>query len=154
MIKSFKLKTLTKMMVMLIIFSCQNKKQRVAPSIDFLSMNESKKQAEFLKNPIIYLSGGNDMASIKLTLASNRTFEFVMKILDEKDTLKSKGNWTENKDRFSLVFDDKNNLNLYYLFDSKNNDGGNFEIINDNTVLIKKDAEQLFIWGVNCFKKE
>lgn len=141
-------------MVILTICSCQNQKQSTSSSNDLISINESKKKIEFHKNPIIYLSGGNDMANIKLTLAPDRTFEFVMNILGEEDTLKSKGNWIKNKDNFSLVFNNKNNLNIHYLFDYKNSEGGKFRVIDDNTVEIKKDADQLFIWGINCFKKE
>ena len=65
-------------MVILTICSCQNQKQSTSSSNDLISINESKKKIEFHKNPIIYLSGGNDMANIKLTLAPDRTFEFVL----------------------------------------------------------------------------
>ncbi len=117
-----------------------------------------------LNDTIVYLSGDNDLALIKLTLIPNGTFDFYMSIYSEpmqdsepeSDLINSNGTWNGNEKTLSLNFAErkKDTLNLNDLFDSSYKEGNEFKIINKNTIEIDYSLNKLNIWGISCHKSE
>ena len=151
--------------LILILFSCQNKKSEKTQNTEINTETEIIKSEKLVLNDtVVYLSGDNDIALIKLTLIPNGTFEYYMKFYpetleefeSEPDILYSNGFWSGNKKTVSLNFAErkKDTLNLNDLFDSNFKEGNEFKVIDQNTVEIDFTLDKLNIWGISCHKSE
>ena len=153
------------LIIILIFFSCQKKKSEKPQNA------ESHIETEFIKpekivlnDTVIYLSGDNDLALIKLTLIPNGTFDYHMSIYPEpmqeaepkSDIINSNGTWSGNGKILSLNFAErkKDTLNLNDLFDSNYKQGNEFMVIDPNTVEIDYSLDKLNIWGISCYKSK
>jgi hypothetical protein len=107
--------------------------------------------------PIIFKSEANSLSDIELVLTSNGEFTYYMKILpqpmsDEKDEIiNCSGTWIESDGWLKLTFIENPPV-LEALFDLNYTDTSTFNIVNDKTVKIKMDIQNIYIWGVNCVK--
>lgn len=153
------------LVLVLIFYSCQKKKSEKNQSTDLKTETKIIKSEKLvLKDTIVYLSGDNDLALIKLTLIPNGTFDFYMSIYPdsmqdsepESDIITANGNWSGNKKNVSLNFAErkKDTLNLNDIFDANYKEGNEFEIINKNTIEIDYSLDKLNIWGIGCYKTE
>lgn len=119
-----------------------------------------------LNDSVVYSSGGNDLAQIKLTLIPNGTFDFYMSIYPEptleteseneaeNDIINLNGTWNGNGKTIYLRFANQkeDTLTLNDLFDSNYKKGYEFKVIDQNTVEIDFSLEKLNIWGISCYK--
>ena len=153
------------LVLILIAFSCQSKKSEKTQNAELNTESEIIKPENLvLKDTVVYLSGDNDLALIKLTLIPNGTFDFYMSIYPEpmqdtepeSDIINSNGTWSGNGKTVSLNFAERNKetLNLNDLFDSNYKQGNEFKVINQNTVEIDYSLDKLNIWGISCYKSE
>ncbi len=153
------------LVLILIVFSCQKKKSEKTKNAELNTETEILKSEKLVINDtIVYLSGNNDLALIKLTLIPNGTFDFYMSIYPEpmqdvepeSDIINSNGTWSRNKKTVLLNFAKrkKDTLNLNDLFDSNYKEGNEFKVIDQNTVEIDYTLDKLNIWGISCHKSE
>ncbi len=147
----------------LIVFSCQSKKSEKTQNAELNTESKIIKPENLILNDtVVYLSGDNDLALIKLTLIPNGTFDFYMSIYPEpmhdakpeSDIINSNGIWNGNRKTVSLNFAErkKDTLNLNDLFDSNFKEGNEFKVIDQNTVEIDYSLDKLNIWGISCYK--
>ncbi|MEM6892479.1 MAG: hypothetical protein AAF554_02235 [Bacteroidota bacterium] len=135
------------LVLILIILCCQNKKSENPQNTESnreMELIEPKKLV--LNDTVVYLSGDNDLALIKLTLIPNGTFDFYMSIYPKpmqdadpkSDIINSNGTWSGEEKTVSLNFvkRKKDTLNLNDLFDSNYKQGDEFKVIDQNTVEI------------------
>lgn len=153
------------LVLIIIVFSCQNKKSEKTQNVELNTETEIIKPEKLVFNDtIVYLSGNNDLALIKLTLIPNGTFDFYMSIYPEplqgaepeSDIINSNGIWSGNGKTVLLNFAErkKDTLNLNDLFDSNYKEGNEFKVIDQNTVEIDYTLDKLNIWGISCHKLE
>ena len=153
------------LVLILITFSCQKKKSEKTQNAKLNIESEIiKPQNLVLKDTVVYLSGDNDLALIRLTLIPNGTFDFYMSIYPEpmqeaepqSDIINSNGTWSGNGKTVSLNFAErkKDTLNLNDLFDSNYKQGNEFKVIAQNSVEIDYSLKKLNIWGISCYKTE
>jgi hypothetical protein len=151
--------------LILVILSCQGKKSEKPQNAELNTETEIIQPEKLVLNDtVVYLSGDNDLALIKLTLIPNGTFDFYMSIYPEpmqdaepeSDIINSNGTWSGNGKTISLNFAErkKDTLNLNDLFDSNYKEGNEFKIINKNSVEIDYSLDKLNIWGISCHKSE
>ncbi|WP_179009649.1 hypothetical protein [Winogradskyella forsetii] len=153
--------------LILIIFSCQSKKSEKTQNAELNTEAEIIKSENIILNDtVVYLSGDNDMALIKMTLVPNGTFDFYMSIYPEitleneveteaeNDIINLNGTWSGNGETMSLRFANRKNdtLNLNDIFDVNYKDGNEFKVIDQNTVEIDYSLDKLNIWGISCYK--
>ena len=148
------------LLLITVLFSCQK-----------IGFQEKEAKELILKDTVVYLSGSNCMASIKLSLIPNKTFNFNMEIypymmqdsIVESDFITSTGTWKGTEERLLLTFAkrEKDTLHLDRLFDSKANKGFFFNLFGNKpddtdiyTVEIDYTSEYLNIWGSPCSKTE
>ncbi len=114
------------------------------------------------RKEICYEVVGNDVADIKLVLAPDQTFKMnFYPFEEESDSSKENkhyiftGSWVEKGEYFLLNFhqDNKEPLNLNALFDKSSDESKTVTIESDNSVSIKKDVDEIYIWGIACIKK-
>ena len=153
------------LILILIVFSCQSKKSEKTQNAELNTETKIIKPKNLVLNDtVLYLSGDNDLALIKLTLIPNGTFEFYMSIYPEpmqdaepeSDIINSNGTWIGNGKTVLLNFAErkKDTLNLNDLFDSNYKEGNEFEVINKNTLEIDYSLDKLNIWRISCHKTE
>jgi hypothetical protein len=153
------------LLLILIAHSCQKKKSEKTQSTELNTETEVIKSEKLMLNDtIVYLSGDNDLALIKLTLIPNGTFDFYMSIYPEpmqnaepeSDIINSNGTWIGNEKTVLLNFSErkKDTLNLNDLFDSNYKEENEFKVIDQNTVEIDYTLDKLNIWGIGCYKTE
>ncbi|MEP0463400.1 MAG: hypothetical protein ABJP52_09770 [Flavobacteriaceae bacterium] len=153
------------LVLILIFFSCQSKKSEKTQNSELNTETEIiKPESLVLNDTVVYLSGDNDLALIKLTLIPNGTFDFYMSIYPEpmrdaepeSDIINSNGTWSGNGKTVLLNFAErkKDTLNLNDLFNSNYKEGNEFKVINQNTVEIDYSLGKLNIWGISCHKSE
>ena len=151
------------LVLILIVFSCQSKKSEKTQNAELNTETEIIEPENLVLNDtVVYLSGDNDLALIKMTLIPNGTFEFYMSIYPEplqdaepeSDIINSNGTWSRNGKTVLLNFAErkKDTLNLNDLFDSNYKVGNEFKVINQNTVEINYSLDKLNIWGISCHK--
>ncbi|MBC3846977.1 hypothetical protein H8K90_11345 [Winogradskyella echinorum] len=151
------------LVLILMVFSCQSKKSEKTQNAELNTETEIIKPESLVLNDIVvYLSGDNDLALIKLTLIPNGTFDFYMSIYPEpmqdakpeSDIINFNGTWSGNGKTVLLNFAErkKDTLNLNDLFDSNYKEGNEFKVINQNTVEIDYSLGKLNIWGISCLK--
>lgn len=153
------------LVLILIIFSCQSKKSEKNQNAELNAETEiiqSKKLV--LKETLVYLSGDNDLALIKLALIPNGTFNFYISIYPEPmqndkpepEIINSYGTWSGDGKTVLLNFAErkKGSLNINDIFDSNYKEGDEFNVINRNTVEIDYSLDKLNIWGIVCYKTE
>ena len=162
------MKNSTFLLLFLICISCQKKNTEKTKNFQKPELNtktESIKPDRLaLNDTVVYLSAGNDLALIKLTLIPDGTFDFYMSIYPEQmqetnpksDIIKSNGTWYGNEKSILLNFAkrEKDTLNLNALFDSNYKEGNEFKVIDQNTVEINYTLEKINIWGISCYKTE
>jgi hypothetical protein len=159
------MRTIIFLVLILIVFSCQNKKSEKIQSAELNTEKEIIKSEKLvLKDTIVYLSGDNDLALIKLTLIPNGTFDFYMSIYPEpmqhsepeSDIINANGIWSGNEKTVLLNFAErkKDTLNLNDLFDSNYKQGNEFNVVDQNTVEIDFTLDKINIWGIGCYKTE
>jgi len=153
------------LVLILMFFSCQSKKSEKTQNAELNTKTEiTQSEKLVLNDTVVYLSGDNDLALIKLTLIPNETFDFYMSIYPEpmqntepeSDIINSNGIWSGNGNTVLLNFAEqkKDTLNLNDLFDSNYKEGNEFKVINQNTVEIDYSLDKLNIWGISCHKSE
>ena len=157
------------LVLILIILSCQNKKSEKSKNAELNAETEIIKTEKLVLNDtIVYLSGDNDLALVKLTLIPKGTFDYYMSIYPEitleteneveteNEIINLKGTWSGNGKTISLNFENRelNNINLNDIFDSNYKEGNEFKVIDKNTVEIDYSLEKLNIWGISCYKTE
>ncbi|MEP5934399.1 MAG: hypothetical protein ABJ218_04730 [Winogradskyella arenosi] len=153
------------LVLILIVFSCQNKKSEKTKSTELKAgMEMIEPESLVLNDTVVYLSENNDLALIELTLVPNGTFDFYMSIYPEpmqdtepeSDIINSYGTWSGKGKTVLLNFAERNKdtLNLNALFDSNYKEGNEFKVINKNTVEIDFSLDQLNIWGISCRKSD
>ncbi len=131
------------------LLSCHNSNAQKTNAQKSTTEKKTVKAQNLSNKTITYLSGENDSASIKLTIIPDGSFSFVMNILGENDTINSIGNWKENANTITLIFDDDENLNLSALFNSKNDE---CKVTGKHTIEFEQNLYKLSIWGVSCFR--
>ena len=116
----------------------------------------------FNRREISYEAVGNDVADIKLVLAADQTFKMDFYSFEEESdsTEENKkyiftGRWAEKGENFRLDFhqDKKEPLDLNALFDKSLDKSKAVTIESDNSVSIKKEVDEIHIWGIVCRKK-
>lgn len=147
--------------LILIAFSCQSKKSEKTQNVESEII---KPKNLVLNDTVVYLSGDNGLALIRLTLIPNGTFDFYMDIYPqpmqdaepESDIISSNGIWSGNRKTVQLNFTErkKDKLNLNDLFDSNYKEGNEFNVIDQNTIEIDYSLDKLNIWGISCYKSE
>ena len=106
---------------------------------------------------LVYHSAGNGVADILLTLKTNNTFTFFMKILPQPGTdeevsiINTSGKWAKQGKWTRLTFKKKKIL-LSAVFDKSYADNNQFQVINEKTVDINDGLDEIVIWGVACVK--
>jgi hypothetical protein len=151
-------------LTILFFFSCgsDSNKQKTEPNDKEIAKKDSvlieKDVNRTIENLIIFQSGPNGLADIKLTIIPNGEFEYFMQTIpqpmtdDEVTTINSTGKWTKKDNWVQLVFD-KDKPILSAVFDINYADNNQFKIIDTNTVEINIDQNGIYIWGIDC-KKE
>jgi hypothetical protein len=153
------------LVLILIVFSCQKKKSEKTHNAELNTETEIIESEKLVLNDtIVYLSGDNDLALIKLTLIPNGTFDFYMSIYPEpmqesepeSDIINANGIWSGNEKTVLLNFAErkKDTLNLNDIFDSNYKEGNEFKVISKNTLEIDYSLDKLNIWGISCHKTE
>ncbi|HEX9827398.1 MAG TPA: hypothetical protein VGA80_12445 [Flavobacteriaceae bacterium] len=157
------------LVLILIIFSCQSKKSEKPQNAELNTETEIIKPENIILNDtVVYLSGDNDLALIKMTLIPKGTFDFYMSIYPEltleneteteteNDIINLNGTWSGNGKTISLRFANrkKDTINLNDIFDVNYKEGHEFKVIDQNTVEIDYSLEKLNIWGISCYKTE
>ena len=108
---------------------------------------------------LVFHSAGNGVADILLTLKTDNTFTFYMKMLPQPGTedvvsiINTSGKWTKQGKWTRLTFKNKKML-LSAVFDKSYADNNQFKIINERTVDINNGLDEITIWGVACVKKQ
>jgi len=107
----------------------------------------------------IFQSQANDVADIRLTLWTDSTFNFYLRTLpqpmsnEEETVVRSTGIWTKEPTMTRLIFlKDRPIINA--VFDESYDKKNSFTVINDSTVDINSNANEIWIWGVSCLKKQ
>jgi len=137
------------------IFSCHFESTK----LDNTDKSLKNEKSSIVKNDtIVFQSGGNGLADIKLVLSPEGKFSFYMKIIPQPsdedtkvDIIRSKGEWFIKGDSLQLKFE-KSKLDLNALFDLKYAKGNEFKIINERTININNSLTEINIWGVVCEK--
>ncbi len=108
-----------------------------------------------IENPIIYQSGANGLANIRLTINPNGKFDYFMQTIpqpmtdDEAVIINSSGKWTKKDNWVQLTFL-KNKPILSAVFDTNYADTNQFKLIDTNTIEINIDKKGISIWGIEC----
>ncbi|WP_417603085.1 hypothetical protein [Owenweeksia hongkongensis] len=110
-----------------------------------------------IKDSVIFQSGSNGLADIRLMIIPNGNFVFHMRTIpqpmteDEEAIINSSGTWTKKDNWVALKFI-KDKPILKAVFDSNYADSNVFKVIDESTVNINIGLKQLYIWGVGCDK--
>lgn len=106
---------------------------------------------------LAYEAAGNDVANIQLGLYDSKQFVFEVtpvspEIGDDAD-IKEVGTYTEEDNWYVLHFPEKTEFDVYALFDQELDGTEWYEIIDKNTVKIRKDIDAFYLWGILIERK-
>lgn len=108
-----------------------------------------------IENTVIYQSGANGLADIRLTINPNGDFNYFMKTIPQPMTdddvviINSTGTWTKKDNWVQLIFL-KNKPILSAVFDKNYADTNQFRLIDTNTIEININQQGISIWGIEC----
>ena len=97
-----------------------------------------------------FISSGNDLASIQLTLYDNHKYIMDIRPLGEGEILKYKGRWKIEGEKYRLRFKKKHDLKT--IFDRKIPGCTKAEIVK-NKIFFPVKANDICIWGIACVEK-
>lgn len=146
------------LLAVLFLFSCQENK-KTDKEENKQELQESKQgataeAANFLA--IVYRNVLNEVTDINLTIKKGGTFIYYQAPLakpseGEYKTTTLYGTWTNKDNRIVLKFEDKN-VKAGSIFKADAGQEGNFNIIDDTTVAINNEQEEISILGIRCLK--
>ena len=106
---------------------------------------------------VAYKAAGNDVANIQLGLYDSNQFVFevtpVSPKIGKEANIKEVGVYTEEADWYVLQFSKKSDFDLYALFDQELDGTDWYEIIDENTVKIRKGMRSFYLWGILIMRK-
>ena len=101
---------------------------------------------------LAYKAAGNDVANIQLGLYDSNQFVFevtpVSPEVGNDADIKEVGTYIEESDWYVLHFPKNSDFDLYALFDQELDGTDWYEIIDKNTVKIRKDIDAFYLWGI------
>lgn len=114
-------------------------------SSNTLAQDKMSVKADTIK---FYQSNNNFPAIIKLTVLSDNTFNFYMKIVDDNTIINTDGVWLEKENYIQHTFNNKDFL-ITTLFDTTKY-SNDYTILNDSTVTFDKKLWSINIWAIWC----
>jgi len=141
-IHRYKMKRLIPLIILLVFNSCSS----LFPPIERTNKIQTT----------VFKSIGNGIADITLTLKSNNTFYFKMKILSDselhhkKNIISSSGKWAKQGNKTVLVFANRK-IDLSQL---ALNNHQQMHIVNKHTLEINSLNNQVRLWGITCVKQK
>jgi len=158
-----KLRTIILILFTLTLLSCSNDQsdkkttQQTATSKNNDLTTTEKEVNTTINDTVVFQSGSNGLADIRLTIIPDGNFVFHMRTIpqpmteDEESIINSTGTWTK-KDNWAALKFIKDKPILKAVFDSNYVDDNEFKVIDESTVDINIGLKQLYIWGVGCEK--
>jgi len=107
--------------------------------------------SESTLTPIKYIAGGNDQATISLTLNPDNTSDFYFKLIDHDSAFRGKGSWKIVDKEIELVFVSTPKFKYRKVFSSGDSTERNI-IVNDTTFRIPRE-KVITLWGIRCFRE-
>lgn len=139
-------------------FRNQQSYRKIPQNADTLKISIENKINTIIKDTIIFQSGSNGLADIKLVIIPDGNFAFHMRTIpqpmteEEEVIINSTGTWLKKDNWIILDFIKNKSFFLKAVFDSNYADENEFKVINESTVAINITLKQLYIWGVACDK--
>ncbi len=106
---------------------------------------------------LVYQSAANGVAYILLNIKLDHSFTLYMRIIpqpmsnDKESIINTSGKWSKQGNWTRLTFR-KKKLSVSALFDRNYADENEFKIIDEKTIDINDNLNELTIWGVPCIK--
>ncbi|GGG07012.1 hypothetical protein GCM10011344_04370 [Dokdonia pacifica] len=146
------------LLAVIFFFSCQEKKQtdQEENKQEVLESKETVANASANFLAIVYRNVLNEITDINLTIKKEGTFIYYQAPLSktpegEYKTTTLSGTWTKNENWIVLKFEDQQ-VKATTIFTITTGQEGNFKVIDDTTVQIDSDQEDISILGIRCIK--